>query len=106
MEAMTRSVSTGRTATLGPPAAASSLEADPLDTATDGATAAVAAIELMRKWRLFIGDFHLGFPARHQYTSAPTLAPLQTPSPPSLPPVDSTAAGGRYSRLRHPPREL
>ena len=26
-----------------------------LDTTTDGATAAVAAIELMRKWRLFIG---------------------------------------------------
>ena len=28
----------------------------------DGATAEVAAIELMRKWRLFIGDFHSGFP--------------------------------------------
>jgi hypothetical protein len=49
MEAMTLSVSTGRTATLGPPVAGASLEASGLDTATDGATAAVAAIELMRK---------------------------------------------------------
>ena len=49
MEAMTLSVSTGRTATLGPPAAGASLEASGLDTATDGATAEVAAIELMRK---------------------------------------------------------
>jgi hypothetical protein len=49
MEAMTLSVSTGRTATLGPPAAGASLEASGLDTATEGATAAVAAIELMRK---------------------------------------------------------
>jgi hypothetical protein len=46
---MTLSVSTGRTATLGPPAAGASLEASELDTATDGATAEVAAIELIRK---------------------------------------------------------
>jgi hypothetical protein len=49
MEAMTLSVSTGRTATLGPPAAGASLEASGLDMATDGATTEVAAIELMRK---------------------------------------------------------
>jgi hypothetical protein len=60
----TLSVSTGRTATLGPPAAGASLEASGLDTATDGATADVAAIELKRKWRLFIGDFFLGYPGR------------------------------------------
>src|ERR1035438_6022707 len=54
---VTLSVSTSRTATLGPPVASASLEPGGLDTATDGATAAVAAIELMRKWRLFIGDF-------------------------------------------------
>jgi hypothetical protein len=49
MEAMTLSVSTGRTATLGPPAAGASLEASGLDTATDGVTTEVAAIELKRK---------------------------------------------------------
>jgi len=49
MEAMTLSVSTGRTATLGPPDAGASLEASGLDTAMDGATTEVAAIELMRK---------------------------------------------------------
>jgi hypothetical protein len=45
----TLSVSTGRTATLGPPAAGASLEAGGLDMTTDGATTEVAAIELMRK---------------------------------------------------------
>jgi hypothetical protein len=49
MKAMTLSVSTGRTATLGPAAAGASLEASGLETATDGATEEVAAIELMRK---------------------------------------------------------
>jgi hypothetical protein len=49
MKAMTLSVSTGRTATLGPPPAGASLEASGLDTATDGATTEVATIELMRK---------------------------------------------------------
>jgi len=66
---MTLSVSTGRTATLGPPAAGTSLEGGGLEAVTDGAVAAVAAIELMRKWRLFIGDFHFALPRRHQYTS-------------------------------------
>jgi hypothetical protein len=60
MEAMTLSVSTSRTATLSPSAAGASLEASGPDTATDGAPAEVAAIELMRKWRLFIGDLHFG----------------------------------------------
>jgi hypothetical protein len=55
MEAMTLSVSTSRTATPGPPGAGASLESSGLDRAREGATAAVAAIELMRKWRLFIG---------------------------------------------------
>jgi hypothetical protein len=64
MGAITLSVSTGRTATRDPPAGAS-LEATGFDMATDGATAAVAAIELMRKWRLFIGDFHLLVPGRY-----------------------------------------
>jgi hypothetical protein len=49
MEAMTLSVSTSRTATLGPPAAGAALETSGLDTATDGGAAAAAAIELMRK---------------------------------------------------------
>jgi hypothetical protein len=48
MGAITLSVSTGRTATRDPPAGAS-LEATGFDMATDGATAAVAANELMRK---------------------------------------------------------
>jgi hypothetical protein len=55
MEAMTLSVSTSRTATLGPLGAGASLESSGLERAMEGATAAVAAIELMRKWRLFIG---------------------------------------------------
>jgi hypothetical protein len=49
MEAMTLSVSTGRTATLGPPAAGASLEASGLDKATGGATTEAAAIEVIRK---------------------------------------------------------
>jgi hypothetical protein len=49
MRTETLSVSMGRTATLGPPAAGASLEGSGLDTATDGATTEVAAIELMRK---------------------------------------------------------
>src|ERR1035437_6010019 len=62
MGVVTLFVSTSRTATLGPPVASASLEPSGLDTATAGRPAAVAAIELMRKWRLFIGDFHFGFP--------------------------------------------
>jgi hypothetical protein len=49
MEAMTLSVSTSRTATLGPPAAGAALEASGLDTTMDRGTAALAAIELIRK---------------------------------------------------------
>jgi hypothetical protein len=49
MEAMTLSVSTSRTATLGAPAAGAALKRSGLDTTTDRGTAAVAAIELMRK---------------------------------------------------------
>src|ERR1035437_3223205 len=62
MGVVTLFVSTSRTATLGPPVASASLEPSGLDTATAGRPAAVAAIELMRKWRLFIGYFHFGFP--------------------------------------------
>src|SRR5438270_4206154 len=57
---MTLSVSTRRRETLESPAAGASLAMTGLATATVGATAAVAAIELMRNRRLFIGDFHYG----------------------------------------------
>jgi hypothetical protein len=53
---MTLSVSTSRTATLGSLGAGASLESSGLDRAMDGAPAVVAAIELMKKCRLFIGD--------------------------------------------------
>jgi hypothetical protein len=56
MEAMILSVSTSSTAILGPPGAGASLESSGLGRAMDGAAAVVAAIELMRKRRLFIGD--------------------------------------------------
>jgi hypothetical protein len=56
MDAMTRSVSTSRTATLGPPGAGASLESSGHGRAMEGAAAVLAAIELMRKRRLFIGD--------------------------------------------------
>src|SRR5437763_16890757 len=59
MEAMTLSVSTSRTATPGVPAGGAALETRGLDTRTDKG-AAVAAIELMRKWRLFIRGFDSG----------------------------------------------
>src|SRR3954453_23525290 len=61
MGVVTLSVSTSRTATLGAAGAGGSAEASGLDTAVDGATTVVAAIELMRKWRLFMGDFPFGF---------------------------------------------
>jgi hypothetical protein len=57
MEAMILSVSTGRTATLVPSAASASLEPGEFDSAAAGRMAVLAAIELMRNWRLFIGDF-------------------------------------------------
>src|SRR5438034_1515636 len=62
MGVVTLFVSTGRTATLGPPVASESLEAGGPGTATAGRIAAAAAIELPRNDRLFIGDFHFDSP--------------------------------------------
>src|SRR3954468_22065971 len=55
MRVVARSVSTSRTATLASPAASTGLERNGLDTTLRG-TAAEAAAELMRKFRLFMRD--------------------------------------------------
>src|SRR5579859_6354868 len=70
MAAIGRSVSTSRTATLGPPAPGAALETSrpdsmPFWATPHSGTAAPAAMELMRKSRLFICNFHLESRAVH-----------------------------------------
>src|SRR6266545_905256 len=68
MEAIILSVSASRTATLVSPTAPTALGRNGLDVTTDKGPA-VAAIELIKKWRLFIRDFLYWPPARDQYIS-------------------------------------
>jgi hypothetical protein len=58
---VTLSVSTSKTATLDSPSAGAAFETTRLDTATDRRTAAVAAIELMKKSPLFIRKYQFWF---------------------------------------------